>query len=134
MGSVENKFDNFKTAVKRLNEANTAYKSHADDSIYQDSIIKRFEFTFELAWKTLREFIIGQGYKLTVASPKNVIAFAYREGFLDAEEVWLDMLDARNLTAHDYDHELSAEIAVKISTRYCKELKNLCKFIGTAIK
>lgn len=129
MGKLENKFDNFNNAVKRLNEANIAYKKDKSDTLYRDSLIKRFEFTFELAWKTLREFLFAQGYSLTVASPKNVIAFAYREGFLNSEEIWLDMLDARNSTVHDYDDELSDKIADDISNRYCKELQKLCKFI-----
>lgn len=129
MGKLENKFDNFNNAVKRLNEANIAYKKDKSDTLYRDSLIKRFEFTFELAWKTLREFLFSQGYSLAVASPKNVIAFAYREGFLNSEEIWLDMLDARNSTVHDYDDELSDKIADDISNRYCKELQKLCKFI-----
>lgn len=129
MGKLENKFDNFNNAVKRLNEANIAYKKDKSDTLYRDSLIKLFEFTFELAWKTLREFLFAQGYSLTVASPKNVIAFAYREGFLNSEEIWLDMLDARNSTVHDYDDELSDKIADDISNRYCKELQKLCKFI-----
>lgn len=129
MGKLENKFDNFNNAVKRLNEANIAYKKDKNDTLYRDSLIKRFEFTFELAWKTLREFLFSQGYSLTVASPKNVIAFAYREGFLNSEEIWLDMLDARNSTVHDYDDELSDKIGDDISNRYCKELQKLCKFI-----
>lgn len=129
MGKLENKFDNFNNAVKRLNEANIAYKKDKSDTLYRDSLIKRFEFTFELAWKTLREFLFSQGYSLAVASPQNVIAFAYREGFLNSEEIWLDMLDARNSTVHDYDDELSDKIADDISNRYCKELQKLCKFI-----
>ena len=55
MIKLANKFDNFNKAVKRLNEANIAYKKNRDDDIYQDALIQRFEFTFELAWKTLRE-------------------------------------------------------------------------------
>lgn len=130
MGKVENKLDNLKNAIKRLNEANTAYKTDCENTIFQDSLIKRFEFTFELAWKALREFIVEQGYKLTVGSPKSVIAFAFREGFLDDEQMWLDMLDSRNITSHDYARELCTEIADKISRRYCKELQRLCKFLS----
>ena len=130
MGKVEDKLDNFKKAVKRLNEANTAYKSDTQNCIYRDSLIKRYEFTFELAWKTLKEFIDYEGYALSIASPKNVIAFAYREGFLDDEKLWLDMLESRNLVTHDYDDELSDRIAQKISDRFCKQLQALCKFIA----
>ena len=75
MIKLANKFDNFSKAVKRLNEANIAYKKNSADDIYQDALIKRFEFTFELAWKTLREFMTEQGYQLEILSPKGVRFF-----------------------------------------------------------
>lgn len=134
MKKLENKYDNFNKAIKRLNEANVSYKKNSDDDIYQDALIKRFEFTFELAWKTLREFMTDQGYSLEILSPKGVFAFAYQEGILSDELLWLDMLESRNLTTHDYGHELSKSIADKISTRYCKELTKLGKFISEKLQ
>ena len=134
MTKLENKYENFGNAVNRLNEANVAYKKNSDNDIYQDALIKRFEFTFELAWKTLREFMLDQGYTLEILSPKGVIAFAWREGIISNEELWLDMLQSRNLSAHDYGRELSADIADKISNRYCKELTALKKYIADKLK
>ena len=130
MTKTENKNANFSQAVKRLNEANIAYRRHADDDIYQDALIKRFEFTFELGWKSLREFLIAQGYQLEIPSPKGVFALAYREGILRDEALWLDMLESRSLTSHDYGRELSKEIADKISNRFCKALADLNKYIA----
>lgn len=134
MTKLENKYENFGNAVNRLNEANVAYKKNSDNDIYQDALIKRFEFTFELAWKTLREFMLDQGYSLEILSPKGVISFAWREGIISNEELWLDMLLSRNMSAHDYGRELSADIADKISNRYCKELTALKKYIADSLK
>lgn len=134
MSRMVDKFDSFSNAVKRLNEANIAYRKDKDETLYQDSLIKRFEFTFELAWKALRDFLIEEGYALKIASPKGVISFSYQEGFLSDEKVWLDMLQARNGTAHDYDRILAAEIAEDISNKYSKELQKLCKFISDSLK
>ena len=134
MTKPENKNANFSQAVKRLNEANIGYKRNTDNDIYQDALIKRVEFTFELAWKTLREFMLDQGYSLEILSPKGVISFAWREGIISNEELWLDMLQSRNLSAHDYGRELSADIADKISNRYCKELTALKKYIADSLK
>lgn len=134
MTKLENKYDNFSNAVNRLNEANIAYRRNSRDDIYQDALIKRFEFTLELAWKTLREFLIEQGYRLDIGSPKGVVAFAFREGIIADENLWLDMLNARNATAHDYGRELSADIAEDISNRYCKELTALKKYMFDNIK
>ena len=134
MTKTENKNANFCQAVKRLNEANIAYRRHSDDDIYQDALIKRFEFTFELGWKSLREFLLAQGYRLEIPSPKGVFAFAYQEGILQDEALWLDMLESRNLTSHDYGRELSKEIADKISNRFCKALSDLNKYIADQLK
>lgn len=134
MTKLENKYENFGNAVNRLNEANVVYKKNSDNDIYQDALIKRFEFTFELAWKTLREFMLDQGYSLEILSPKGVISFAWREGIISNEELWLDMLQSRNMSAHDYGRELSADIADKISNRYCKELTALKKYIADSLK
>lgn len=134
MTKTANKFENFNNAIKRLNEANIAYRKNKDDNIYQDALIKRFEFTYELAWKTLREYLIESGYRLETVSPKGVFSYAYQEGILDDENIWLDMLKSRNLTAHDYGQELSAEIADHISTRYSKALSLLGKYISEHIK
>ena len=134
MTKLENKYENFGNAVNRLNEANVAYKRNSDNDIYQDALIKRLEFTFELAWKTLREFMLDQGYSLEILSPKGVISFAWREGIISNEELWLDMLQSRNMSAHDYGRELSADIADKISNRYCKELTALKKYIADSLK
>lgn len=134
MTKLENKYENFGNAVNRLNEANVAYKRNSDNDIYQDALIKRFEFTFELAWKTLREFMLDQGYSLEILSPKGVISFDWREGIISNEELWLDMLQSRNMSAHDYGRELSADIADKISNRYCKELTALKRYIADSLK
>ena len=128
MTKTENKNANFSQAVKRLNEANIAYRRHADDDIYQDALIKRFEFTFELGWKSLREFLITQGYQLEIPSPKGVFALAYREGILRDEALWLDMLESRNRTSHIYDDRIAAKIARDISTRFLPVLEDLAEY------
>ena len=134
MTKTQNKNANFAQAVKRLNEANIAYRRDPKNDLYQDALIKRFEFTFELGWKSLREFLIAQGYRLELPSPKGVFAFAYQEGILKDEALWLDMLESRNLTSHDYGRELSKEIADKISNRFCKALSDLNKYIAEHLK
>ena len=125
-----NKYVNFSNAVKRLNEANVLYKKNSDSDIYQDAIIKRFEFTFELAWKTLRQFMTDCGYLVSNPSPRGVLAQGYQESILSNEQIWLDMLDDRNLSAHDYGYEIVKPIADRISNKYAKELTKLCKYMA----
>ena len=134
MTKTQNKNANFAQAAKCLNEANIAYRRDPKNDLYQDALIKRFEFTFELGWKSLREFLFSQGYQPELPSPKGVFAFAYREGILQDEALWLDMLGSRNLTSHDYGRELSEEIAEKISSRFAKALSELNKYISEHLK
>lgn len=129
MVKLDNKFENFKNATKRLNEANTAYKSQKADELYQDALIKRFEFTFELAWKSLYEFLIAQGHTNLFTSPKPILKEAFRAGYISDEQIWNNILEDRNLMAHTYDNSLAERIAEDISTRYCKLLTALCKTI-----
>jgi len=133
MAKTENKYINFSNAVKRLNEANVQYKKNTDNDIYQDALIKRFEFTFELAWKTLRQFMIDSGYMMKAISPKSILAQGYQENILQNEQMWLDMLEDRNLTTHDYGHEVAKPIADRISLKYAKELTKLAKYIAEAL-
>ena len=125
----ENKFENFAMALKRLNEMNVRYKKNKNTDYYdmaRDSLIKRFEFTFELAWKCLREFLIISGYT-EANSPRSVFKLAYEEGYIDNEEIWAGMINDRNLSAHIYKEDQAEELAKNISMRYCKELSALKK-------
>jgi nucleotidyltransferase substrate binding protein (TIGR01987 family) len=86
------------------------------DEIVMDGTIQRFEFTFELFWKTLRRFLQREG--TDTASPKNTFRHAYRRGLLDQEQLWLDMLKDRNLSSHVYNAEMAQEIFVRLPSHY----------------
>jgi len=104
-------------ALDRFGEA----LAHPDpDAIVMDGTIQRFEFTFELFWKTLRRFLQREG--LDTASPKNTLRHAYRRGLLDREQLWLDMLEDRNRSSHVYNAEMAQEIYGRLALHY-RELR-----------
>ncbi len=70
---------------------------------------------------------------MQIASPKGVVACAYRESILSNEEVWLGMLEDRNLTSHDYDRNVAESVVDRISNRYAKELTRLCKYLAESL-
>ena len=111
MSKVENKLLNFTAANKRLREAVTAYKSDRENTLYRDALIQRFEFTFELAWKTAAEVLREQGVVPEILSPKSVFRAAFNAGYVINENVWLDILNDRNCMSHTYDEQSSARIA-----------------------
>lgn len=67
----------------------------------QDCAIQRFEFSFELCWKTLKIFLLDQG--IESAGPKDVLQKSFQIGFITDETLWIEMSQARNLMSHVYD-------------------------------
>jgi nucleotidyltransferase substrate binding protein (TIGR01987 family) len=86
------------------------------DELAMDGTIQRFEFTFELFWKTLRRFLQQEG--IDTASPKNTLRHAYRRGLLDQEQLWLDMLKDRNLSSHVYNAEIARDLNSRLSAHH----------------
>ncbi len=84
-----------------------------------DGTIQRFEFTFELAWKTLKVFLEDQG--IQCQSPKGCLREAFRLGWIAAEdeEKWLALLQARNMTSHVYNEKMALEIYQTIKKHAC---------------
>lgn len=93
-------------ALERLKEVMAV--SPEENDYVVDATIQRFEFSFELFWKTLRLLQIDAG--IEVGSPKQVLVEAYSLGWLADEAKWLSMLKARNLTSHVYNEQKANEI------------------------
>lgn len=74
-------------------------------------MIQTYEFTFELAWKTLKDYLEEKG--VIVKFPRDTIKEAFRYELIEDGELWLDMLQKRNLMAHTYDEE-TAELAFQL--------------------
>ena len=93
-----------------------------EHQIIRDSIIKRFEFTFELGWKLLKNFLEENGVK--AFSPRECIKEAFKMNLITKEEDWLELLKARNLTSHVYAETMAEDIYNKIK-QYHFLIKNL---------
>lgn len=92
-------------AVARLEEV---LKMKTSDVI-KDSAIQRFEFSLDLAWKTLKAFLEEKN-GILVNSPKEAFREAFRQGLIEYEENWLTMVDLRNQTVHTYNQDLADKI------------------------
>ncbi|MCQ5129103.1 nucleotidyltransferase substrate binding protein [Butyricicoccus faecihominis] len=125
----KSKRDNYLDAVQRLAEAVTDYKNIPNDTV-RDGMIQRFEFTFELAWKALKEYMIDAGVQNTLQFPKQVLREAYATSLISSDSIWLDMLNARNTTSHIYDDHTAAVIAGKIQKSYLPELQKLAALLN----
>lgn len=116
MDKLHEKYDRFTAAVARLREALDDYKKFPLDSV-RDGTIQRFEFCTELAWKTMREYLLDQGYT-NINSPKEVIKQAFAFGMIDDQKAWVELLNDRNLTSHVYDEATAAAIFARIEGQY----------------
>lgn len=116
MDKLHEKYKYFTDAVARLREALDDYKKTPLDSV-RDGTIQRFEFCTELAWKTMREYLLDQGYT-NINSPKAVIKQAFAFGMLPDEQAWLKLIDDRNLTSHVYDEATAKEIFERIENQH----------------
>lgn len=124
MNKLEYKLKNFGKALKRLEEAVAEYIRHKDNDIVRDGVIQRFEFTYELAWKTTKEYLEDMGI-VDKTSPKAVVREAFSQRLIANEAVWLLMLNDRNLTSHVYQEEMAEVIAERICNSYVQEFSLL---------
>lgn len=122
------KLERFNKALTQLEEV-VAIENPSERYVI-DSTIKRFEFTFELCWRTLQYFLGEQG--IEVYTPKMIFQEAYTYHWLDQEDAWLKMLKDRNMTSHVYHQEIADEIYqnIKIYTPLIRKayhkIKDLC--------
>ncbi len=92
--------DSLNNLEKALNNLERAIQIPKDRELVAEGTIHRFEMTIELFWKTLQRAIRFEGTK--VNSPRESVKEAFRLGWLHDEKAWLDMVDSRNNTSHEY--------------------------------
>jgi len=124
MSKFESKLSNFKLALLRLKEAADELERNKASDVIRDGVIQRFEFTYELAWKTTKEYLEGLGI-VDNNAPKTVIKAAYTHKVITHEQNWLLMLNDRNLTTHVYNEQMAQEIVVRIIDCYINEFEKL---------
>ena len=125
------KVDNLVYALNKLETAFTRLQQAAGrvvDDLDRDGVIQRFEFTFELLWKTAKIFLEYEGFRC--AGPRSCIKEGVRREVLSEGEVLLDMLEDRNKTTHIYDEHTAEEIFERIKNRYVPVIASNIRQLG----
>ena len=91
----------------------------------REGVIQRFEYTFELAWNTLKDRLEYEGVTLPAVTPRNVIRQAYQARLIEDGDAWLDMLTDRNLSSHTYDAAGIEAVLKNVHERYLAVLNGL---------
>ena len=121
----------FSKALERLTAVIALSKQRRLNEFERDSLIKRFEFTHEMAWKLMMSFE-KENAVIGMLGSKDVIRHAVAMGLIDNGEAWMYMIDARNQTSHIYDEDIATDIADNIINTFhplLQELQNKMKQI-----
>ncbi len=124
------RFDNFDRAFVLLREV----CDRGVDSLSQlekEGAIQRFEVAFELAWKTLKDYLEEGGIVVNPVTPRNVIKEAFAAKLLQDEkdaQVWIDMMLHRNLLSHTYDIKVFEAVLQAVAERYFSAFDRLHEF------
>lgn len=116
------RFQNFSRAMHLLR---LAVEQDQLNQLEQVGLIQSFMFTFELAWKTLKDKMEEDGIILDKISPKDVIREAYSSKYIDDAEIWLRMIGDRNLLSHTYNFQTFEDVSKIIKEIYIQELGKL---------
>jgi len=111
------RFSNFNRAFLLLREAMENDLSTLSQ-LEKEGIIQRFEYTFELAWKVLKDKMENDGLVLDKISPKAVVKEAYAAKYINDAETWLKMIGDRNLMSHTYDFMKFEAVIQSIASDY----------------
>lgn len=107
------RFSNYKKATMQLKEF---IEKGELNKFEVQGLIQCFEYTFELAWKTMKDYLEQEGFE--VKSPRSAIQTAFQTELIKDGHLWLDALNKRNLMAHTYDEEVAKEAEQLIKDKY----------------
>ena len=108
------RFNNF---IKALNQLTKFIDKNMLNDLEMHGLIKAFEYTYELAWNTMKDFLEYQG-ETDIYGSRDTIRKAFNIGLIEDGEGWMDMLESSNKTSHTYNEETAEEICLEIQQSY----------------
>ena len=118
------RLQNFRKAQAQLDEAVALMQARDLSNLEKQGVIQAFEYTYELGWNTLKDYLVWQGISGIVGS-RDAIREAFSSGLLADGQGWMDMLIDRNRTSHTYNEEIAESILQNIQQRHHPLLKAL---------
>jgi nucleotidyltransferase substrate binding protein (TIGR01987 family) len=115
------RFNNYRKALEKFNQAVDIISNKMEwgeeiDDLLEEGLIQRFEYTHELAWKVMKDYAQYQGYT-NIQGSRDAFRKAFEMGIIE-NEAWMESINDRNLTSHNYDDETVTEILKAIIDTY----------------
>ncbi|RAU19208.1 nucleotidyltransferase [Nitrincola tibetensis] len=111
------RFDNFKRAHLQFKNALQLMRERSLSDLEKQGLIQAFEFTYELAWNLLRDYIVWQG-DANLAGSRDTFREAFKRDLIKDGHAWMAMLQDRNRTVHTYNESTANEIISQIELIY----------------
>ena len=125
------RFENYDKAFHNLKNAINLSKERELSELEEQGLIQSFEFTFELAWKVLKDYL--NYMQIEAKFPREAIKKGFQYEIIDNGEIWIDMLEKRNLMSHTYDKVVAQTAFQLITQQYFLQLNKFYNFLNGKI-
>jgi nucleotidyltransferase substrate binding protein (TIGR01987 family) len=120
----QQRFSNFRRALTQLEKAVQLFEQRPLSELEMQGLIQGFEYTYELAWNVLKDYLKMQGFQ-QILGPRDAIMEAFRLGLLANGEAWMMMFRDRNKTSHTYNENTAHQVVEAIVSIYWNLFKDL---------
>jgi nucleotidyltransferase substrate binding protein (TIGR01987 family) len=127
----QQRLENFERAITLLKGAFEKNPAEMSD-LEKEGVVQRFEYTFELAWKTLKDYLVYSGVVFDPITPRSVIKQAFAAKIIKDGQIWINMLEQRNLMSHTYDSASFDAAFSRIHTSYLDALEQVFTWLKKA--
>jgi nucleotidyltransferase substrate binding protein (TIGR01987 family) len=115
------RFQNYAKAVGQL----TKFLEKGElNELEAQGLVQCFEYTYELAWNTIKDFFEAQG-ETDILGSRDAFRLAFRRGLIEDGDTWMEMIKSRQRTSHTYDEATVAAITLSIRTAYAEQFRRL---------
>jgi nucleotidyltransferase substrate binding protein (TIGR01987 family) len=110
----EQRFMNYRKALKQLTQF---IEAESLNKMEEQGMIQAFEYTYELAWNTIKDYYENKG-EVNIQGSRDAFRLAFNRGLIQQGELWMQMVDDRRLTVHTYDEKKADEMVALIANVY----------------
>ena len=127
------RFQNFERAYQTFNRIMKRFEATPEDEVMQMALVQSFEFTYELAWNVMKDYLEFQGYD-TITGSRDAIRLAFKMGLVADGENWIDTIVGRNKSAHTYDAATADNLLLKITNCYIHLFNQFAERMGALME